>query len=533
MISDAEEILIDRELASRSMADYIKMAWPHIDTEDYAHNWHMDAVCDHLTACHNGEINRLLINLPPGTSKSSAVSIFFPTWLWGPGKHPKCRFISASHDAGLARRDNVRSRTLIQTDWYQERWPTALIRKADNNVENAYMGFRQSSSVESMTGRRGHFVVWDDPHTAKGADSELKRKEAVRIFRETLTTRMINPKTSVIIIMMQRLHAKDVSGEILANQMGYEHLMLPMEFEYERCCYTSVYPTWWKNYTGEDPEPIEARYDSETQSWYGLDDEVPKDRKEFVEAQPVQEVYCQDPREEEGDLIHETRFDREVVLRDKRAMGTYAVAGQNQQRPSAREGGILKSQWFNWYRPSQLPVITHRIIIGDTGMEAKETNDPSCFICFGYTASGQCYLLDLVKDRVEAPGLKRMLERFYQKQLMARGVGRIRSVKVENKASGIGLRQTLSKEGMPIVGIPRSTDKVSRAKDIAAYIEAGLVYLPEDAPWVSEFTTEVDGFPAAKHDDQVDVLCDGVAELYMGHGNPAQILSALSKAPQA
>ena len=228
----------------------------------------MDALADHLMATANGDITRLLINVPPGTSKSTGTGVFFPAWLWGPFGWPGARFIGASYEQGLATRDNRKTRLLIDSEWYQDRWPIELTSDQNEKTgfENIKQGFRQSCAVKSMTGKRGDFVLWDDPLSPEKANSETERDTALRVFNETLPSRLNDPENSVIIIIMQRLHEKDPSGHILANEFGYVHLCLPMEFEIERKCKTLI----------------------------GFED----------------------PRAEEGELLFPERFPRSVVERD-------------------------------------------------------------------------------------------------------------------------------------------------------------------------------------------------------------------------
>jgi hypothetical protein len=242
-LTNEDWLQIDRELAGRSLAEFVQMAWPVLEpNQPYTHGWHIDAVCEHLEAITREEINRLLINIPPGTMKSMLVSVFWPAWEWGPMGMPSMRFIGASHEEGLATRDARKMRNLVTSDWYQERWPITFTGDQNQKkyFENVETGWRQACPVKSMTGKRGDRVIWDDPHSVESALSAADREVATRVFKETLPTRVNNPDRSAIVIVMQRLHEADVSGLILEDDYGYEHLMLPMEFEPERRCTTSL-----------------------------------------------------------------------------------------------------------------------------------------------------------------------------------------------------------------------------------------------------------------------------------------------------
>lgn len=457
---------LDRLDCADDLSAFIRAAWHVIEpAEEYIHNWHVDALSEHLMASATGEIPRLLINIPPGTMKSSATSVFFPAWLWGPADKAHYRIIGASYEQGLATRDNRRTRLLIESEWYQSRWgvPITSDQNEKTYFENEMRGFRQSSAVGSMTGRRGHVVIWDDPINPKKAHSALERETAIRSFTETLPSRVVDPENSAIIIVMQRLHEDDVSGYILQNDFGYEHLCLPMEFEPERRCVTGI---------------------------------------GFA-----------DPRNEEGELLFPKRFSRSVVDRDKKVMGSYAAAGQFQQRPAPIGGGIFRDEW--WVIMKDIPRTVYRTIYADTAMATGKEHDYSVFQCWGQTDSGQIVLLDQIRGKWEAPELRVQARAFWQKHRAIVGAGHLRAMKVEKAASGTGLVQELAREGIPIVGINRRRDKISRAHDASPSIEAGNVILPAEAPWLSDFMGEVSAFPNGAHDDQVDPMMDAVTDMAM------------------
>lgn len=466
-INDAIEA--EKELCRRSFAYFIKRAWSSIIPDLLRWNWHIDAMAEHFEAVHRGEITRLLVNVPPGTSKSTIGGVMFPSWLWGPAGNPGARIIGASHEQGLAVRDNRNTRELITSEWYSKRWDVGLTSDQNEKLyfENDKKGFRQACAVASMTGRRGHYVLWDDPLSPEKAHSEAHRKTALRVFSETLPTRLNDPATSAIIVVMQRLHDDDPSGHILGSDLGYEHLCIPMEFEPGRRKTTSI-------------------------GWT-------------------------DPRTKEGELLDPVRFPPEVIARDKAAMGTYGWAGQMQQRPAPAGGGIFKDEWWQYYRVP--PTIKWRGIYGDTAQKTKEQNDYSVFQCWGYSSDGKAVLLDQMRGKWEAPELLTTAKAFWAKHKAVQGAGPLRHFKIEDKSSGTGLIQSMRKgrEPIPVAGIPRETDKVTRAYDAAPYIEAGRVMIPENAPWVSDYLAEFRSFPNGSHDDQIDPTMDAIKDMLGGN----------------
>lgn len=471
-LSPADMRAIERELCRRSLADFAKMAWHILEpATSLKWGWALDAICQHLEAVTDGRINRLLMNVPPGTMKSLLTSVIWPSWEWGPRGMPEKRFISTAHKQDLAVRDNLKCRRLIQSAWYQSRWPLALTsdQNAKTKFENDKTGFREAMAFTSMTGARGDRVILDDPLSADDANSSAALLAAERTFLEALPTR-VNNESSAIVVIMQRLHEKDTSGLILSKELPYTHLMLPMRFEPDRRCATEI---------------------------------------GFV-----------DPRTVDGELLFPERFSEAQVDELEKTLGSYAAAGQMQQRPAPRGGGLFRDEWWQYYTVP--PKITWRAIWADTAQKTKESSDYSVFQCWGKSEDGKAVLLDQVRGKWEAPDLLIQARAFWEKHKDVPGMGTLRSLNVEDKVSGTGLIQTLKREGVPVIGIQRSTDKLTRAMDIVPQVESGHVVLPRDAAFLSDFLAEASAFPNGAHDDQLDPMIDAVGEI-MGLFKPPPI----------
>lgn len=461
-LSESDWLCIEREACKRSLAEFVKSAWHIVEpSQHYIHGWHIDAVCAHLEAVTRCEINRLLINIPPGTMKSLLCGVFWPAWEWGPAGLPNMRYVSASHSKDFATRDTLKMRRLVSSEWYQTRWAVPLTKDQNAKVkfENKKTGFRQAMAMSSMTGSRGDRVLLDDPHSVEGAISNAERIRTLREFTETVPSRLNNPDSSAIIVIMQRLHEEDISGYILSDDYGYTHLCLPMEYEPERSSKSTIYP---------------------------------------------------DPRKTDGELLFPARFSRVVVDRDKKMMGSHAVAGQFQQRPAPRGGLVLRGSWFG--RWVELPAMKEMIIFGDTANKTKTANDYSVFQCWLHGMDGRIYLVDQIRGKWEANELKNRLRAFWSKW-QEHGC---RKVIVEDAASGTGLIQEIKREfKIPIFGITHSKDKYTRVMDAAPQIEVGNVLIPDDAPWVSDFIDECELFTpndSHPHDDQIDPMCDAIKQ---------------------
>lgn len=446
---------IRKEKARRSLSEFIRQAWHVLEpATPYVHGWHIDAMCEHLEAVTRGEITRLLINVPPGTMKSMCVGVFWPAWEWI--ENPHHRYIGTSYKEALAIRDNMKCRTLIKSQWYQDFWSLALKNDQDGKgkFENEHTGFRSAMSITSLTGERGSRVIVDDPHSVDTSKSDVSRDGVLTTFKESLGSRLSEPKTSAIVVVMQRLHQMDVSGYILKKELGYEHLMLPMEFEPKRKCYTSI---------------------------------------GFV-----------DPRTEEGELLFKDRFPREVVDRDKNLMGSIATAGQFQQAPAPAGGNIFKEDDFRRYVTPRKYI---RVVASwDTAFKGSEVNDPSVCTVWGEHEQG-FDLLDVIRERLEYPALKRLAlstAEYWSNADCYEG-HKLFTMLIEDKASGQSLIQDINNVAhYSIVGIKPEGDKIIRASTCSPLVESGKVYLKEGASWLQDYLDEMTVFPNTAHDDQVD-----------------------------
>ncbi len=448
--------LIKKERARRSLAEFIRQGWHVLEpATEYIHGWHIDAMCEHLEAVSRGEITRLLINVPPGTMKSMCVGVFWPAWEWI--EKPYLRYIGTSYKQDLAIRDNVKCRTLVNSKWYQDFWNLSL--KSDQNAkikfETENTGFRAAMSINSLTGERGDRVILDDPHSVDTAKSDVSRDGVITTFKESLGSRLSSPEKSAIVVVMQRLHQMDVSGLILKKELGYEHLCLPMEFEPKRKCYTSI----------------------------GFED----------------------PRTYEGELLFPDRFSADVVVREKKLMGSIATAGQYQQSPAPAGGNIFKEEDFGWYTVYKK---YKRIIISwDTANKATALADPSVATVWGEHDKGYD-LLEVVRDKMEYPRLKRETIKLAEKWKAKDEVyaaHKLLTILIEDKSSGQSLIQDVKESTtFNIVAILPEADKVTRASTCSPLVEDGKVFLKKGASWVDDYMEEMTVFPNTSHDDQVD-----------------------------
>lgn len=454
-----------RELYSRSLPEFAKAAWPILEpATELKWGWALDAICEHLAAVSNGGITHLLMNVPPGSMKSLLTGVIWPAWEWT--RRPELRYLGTAHKQDLAVRDNMKCRRLIQSRWYQRLWPVPLVGDQNSKLkfENAATGFREAMAFTSMTGSRGDRVILDDPHSVDDANSMVKLESDILTFREALPSRVNNDKSAIVIIM-QRLHESDISA--VAADLGYHHLVIPMRYESNR---PGIY-------------------------WCGDDTS-------------------------DGALFFPERFPEAQVVQLERTLGAYATAGQLQQRPAPRDGGLFKPSWFK--SVEVMPQVTRTVRAWDLAATAKTTtNNPdwTAGVIMSRAKDGTFIIHGCRRFR----GSPMEVESSVTGQAAIDGKGvTVRLAQDPGQAGKAQADMMVRKLAGYPVKIERPTgDKATRAAPLAAQAEAGNVAIlvtgdaSRDA-WVQPFLDELAMFPAGAHDDQVDAAADAFSELALG-----------------
>lgn len=483
-------------------------------------NWHIAAISDHLTAVTRGEITRLLINVPPGCMKSLTTDVFWPAWEWGPQDMPSTRYVSSSYSQDLTIRDNRRTRALIQSDWYQSLWGDRFRLIGEQNAKTRFdtssTGFKIATSVGGLgTGERGDRVIIDDPHNVKEGESELKRLATLLWFTEVMPTRVNDPEKSALILIMQRVNSQDLSGYIIAEELGYEHLMLPMEFEPDRRCFSTVPPSYISG-----AKKVKVNYNRHKLTWQ--EDEI--DESEFPEEiqgleTPVEERYCVDPREDDNELLWPNRMTRMTVERDKKVMGAYATAGQYQQRPSPRGGGLFQREWFTLVDQSPEHVVKR--VRGYDLAASEEVQGKQRAWTVGLRMSRDRmgrYFIEHMTRYQKTPGdvedaLRATAELDPGKTVI--------SLPQDPGQSGKSQVRSLAAllAGYEVKFSPESGSKEARAIPLAAQAEAGNVFVVKGA-WNGAFFDEIVEFPASKFKDITDAASRAFSELVPRKNKP-------------
>ncbi len=461
--------LLDRALAERSLADFVRQAWPVLEPKTpYLENWHHELLVETLEAVAAGEIARAIINVPPRFGKSLLASIFFPVWVWL--RDPRERFLFASYSAPLANKHSVDRRALIQSPWFQARWGSIVKLADDGNQKteftNTARGHMIATSVgASATGRGGNFLVCDDLINPHQAASDAERSSAIRWFDETFSTRLDDKRFGRQIVIEQRTHSQDLTGHLLA-EAGWHHIALPAIAE-RRTIVT-----------------------------------FPRSGREVVR--------------EEGDILWPAREGAVELEAAKQRLGSFGFQSQYQQSPTAREGNTIKADWLTaTYRaiPRRFDSLVMSI---DTAFKTGAANDYSAAVVIGTLRAPRegsppgHYLLDAWRGKVEFVDLKRKVVELH-------ATWRPNSILIEDAASGQSLIQELRVGAtLPIKPIRPDRDKNARVAAVTPDLEARRLLLPEVAWWRDEFIAELTSFPAGAHDDWCDALAMALNHLRDG-----------------
>lgn len=482
---------IDKALCERKLIYYLEMAWPYFDSSRFVGGRHLAMIAEHLEAVTFGQIKRLLINIPPRFGKTNLVAIAWPTWTWALEPDPDyplmgagVRFLCASYGANKAQGDGVTARRLIGSAWYQKMWGDRVRIAKDRDNQEQYDtdigGSRISTGIPESLGKGGAIRLWDDPHKTDQVESETVIASQVKAYDEVWRTRSNDPVNGAEVGVMQRLGEADLSGHILAeNDPELVHLCLPACYEEGRHCVTAI---------GED--------------W----------------------------RERDGELLWPQRFGRAWAKSQESKVGPYAWAGQFQQRPEPRGGGIIKRHWWQQFGPDnpldvrgdgtniklKLPPFSFLVSVLDGAYTEKEQNDPSALVTLGVFADPETDMPSVMvvhawQDRL---ALNDLVVRVNQDCARRQ----IDLLLIENKASGISVQQELQRlfsranYGIVMVDPVKQGSKIARAHSVVPVFSEGMVWHP-NTEWANMLIDQVTMFPRGSHDDLTDALVHGLRYL--------------------
>jgi len=444
--------------AENNFYEFIKQAWPIVDPACFDESaWHLKLLADYFQALSEDKIptNNLLINIPPRFGKSRVADLFVP-WIWI--KNPEKKFIYGSYGKELACDATKLIRTVINSSWYQERWPLRLTENRQDYIANYRRGNCYAVGTGgAVTGKGASYLIADDLVKVQQANSDTEIKSANDWYDDTFSNRFDNIKTIKKVVIGQRIRNDDIAGHLLEkNPNGWEHIVLPLEYDGTR--YTSS---------------------------IGLDD----------------------PRTEIGQSLWPNRFGAKEIEKVKGDHTELGYATEFMQRTTTIQGCIFKKDWFI-NRIDNTDIVA-RFISCDTAQSVKSSADPNAIIVGEIRSDYRLFIRDVSCKRLEFPQLQAEVER-----LSSMYKYKLKKILIESKSSGISLQQSITQSspdwmGNLIFPVNPVGDKVQRFYQASMWCEKGTVLLPppnENFSWLFDFESEFFSVPQSRHDDMSDAL---------------------------
>lgn len=449
-----------------TLSQFVAQSWGILEPgKPMLWNWHIDLICEYLELVTAGDIQQLLINIPPRYMKSLLVSVMWPAWEWT--RQPTLRYLCCCYSQSLSTDFSINRRDIIESDWYRSKWPRVKM-KSDQNLKTEFENLQRGKMIATSvggraTGKGGDRVIIDDLINPDQAYSDKERESAKLYYNRTLSTRLDNKMKGAFVVIEQRLHVKDFSS-LLLKEGGWTHLTIPAE--------------------NIGQEEIEYTF--------------PKSGR-VIRMAP-------------GEILWAQREGRDELDKIKKRLGSRSYSAQALQNPSSEEGTILKRSYWRFYTklPTRLDPATGKALltqnIFDDILQSwdcafKESTDSDYVVgqVWGRIGADR-YLLDQVRDRMGIVKTMAAIVSMSEKWPMA-----TRKL-IEAKANGEAVMELLKKKVVGLIPINPKSDKITRARAVEPIQEAGNIFLPspEIAPWIEGLIDEC--AEAGEHDDQLDAL---------------------------
>lgn len=441
--------------SEESLFAFFVNAWPTMESRfSLDANWHHGLIAEHLEAVFHGEIEKLVINVPTRYLKTNLCTMAFPAWCWV--QDPRIKILTWSYAMSLSVGFSWKRRQLIESAWFKAYWGDKVMLAKDQNMKSEYANteggeMKASSTGGVMTGAGCDIMVIDDPQNPAEASSDNEREKTIEFWKGTASSRFDDKKKQSCVLVMQRLHEKDLTGHFISEYDDVVHLKIP----------------------NQAPEKIVYSY--------------PRSGRI--------RVY------DKNEILQPSREEQKELDRAKRDLGSYNYAAQRQQEPVPRGGGIIKEHWFKFYdqAPTNFDLVTLSI---DCTFKDLESSDFVVIQAWGQKGS-EHYLLKQLRSQMSFLNTRKAVK------LWAELFPSYHEFLIEDKANGTAIINSLKGIVRTLIAISPKDSKVSRLVACEPDIEAGDVHLPnpEFNPWVKElFIPEVTAFPKAEHDDQVDAM---------------------------
>lgn len=433
---------IRASLARESLPEFVRAVWPIVEPgKPLSWNWHLDELCSVLQSITRGDLNRVIINIPPGCMKSMLVSVIWPCFEWA--SDPSLRYLTAAYSDKNTIRDNLKVRRIVQSDWFRRHFDLELSSDqwAKVRFNTKQTGWRIATSVGGMgTGEHPHRIIIDDPLKAQERNSQAELRTCQDWFDQTISTRIAN--NPAIVLIMQRLHEDDLAGHLLSKG-GWEHVMFPMRF---------------------DPDRADSR----------------------------------DRRTEAGELLWPELWPEDKVRREELDLGQFGRSGQLQQNPVPEGGGLFRREWFPVVdiAPSQ----ARRCRGWDTAA-TDGGGDWTVGVRLAETQDRIVYIEHVERAQLGPGGVDQLIRVIAQQDGRECKVREER----EGGSAGKSVVAARARElaGYDYAGVPVTGDKTTRAQAFRAQCEAGNVRMVR-GEWNAAYLDVMCSFPVGRHDDDVD-----------------------------
>jgi len=473
-----------RELNNRSFFEFLKYMWPEVSSEEFQPNWHIKLMCDELQAIaedvasrrktkdYHTPVHDTIINVPPGSTKTTTVMIMFPAWCWT--RWYWMKFICLSYSSGLSYESAETSRELIKSDTFRELYPELQIKPDKDQKSNFQLlktfekrmgkeaqtrtgGSRYSTSVGgTVTGFHAHMILVDDPINPEQAVSPVQLESANRWLTSTMPTRKINKNTSPTIMIMQRLHEDDPTGNRIAKKKPVRHICLPAEI---------------RNY-----------------------------------ADQVKPAYLKDMYSEDG-LLDPNRMNWDTINALIEDLGQYGASGQLGQSPTPPTGGMFKPDKISVLDTFPPHYDIEQIVRywDKAGTEAKKgaSRGPAYTVGLKMVKlkSGRYVITDVARGQWSTEDREDKIKQTAQ----ADGLDTVIGIEQE---PGSGGKESAENTVRNLTGYTVSVerpqgDKVHRADPLSVQVNWGNVSMLR-AEWNKAFIDELRFFPFGTYKDQVD-----------------------------
>lgn len=455
-ISEASAI---RSLVRDSFFEFVREFWHVIIEEEPVFNWHVEYLCDELQVMAERVFKReerpydLLCNIPPGSTKSTICSQMFPAWVWT--RMPSAQFICVSYAYSIAMKDSLKTRDIVSSELYQSCFPETVLRE-DSNTKGLFVnkkkGFRLAVGVlGAVTGMHGHFLLVDDPLNPEQAYSEAELKMVNRWMRTTLPSRRIPKNVAPIILIQQRLHQMDPSGEMLERYQGKKlrHLCLPGELTKD-----------------VSPPNLAKRYSK-------------------------------------SGLLDPVRLSRSVLEEMMQELGPYGYAGQILQTPIPPEGGMFEVSKFNHAKEAP-PLV--RVVRSWDKAGTEGAGKYTVGLKLGLDKQGRPWIVDVKRGQWGATRREANIRATAEED----GIGVEVLIEIEGGSGGKESGESTVKNlmGYRVTTFHPTGDKETRAYPASTQVGAGNIFIL-DRHWTQAFLDELQIFPFGKYTDQVDAFSGG------------------------